>query len=55
MATRNISSIHCGFINIQSVGNKTVEIHELMLEKSFDVFCVAETWLHDGDMTKCMR
>lgn len=52
MDTRNQNNLHCGFVNIQSVGNKTIEIRELIVEKSFDVLAIAETWLGVNDKAK---
>ena len=45
MATNN-EFLKCGLINIQSVRNKTHEIHELIIDKSYDILCVTETWLN---------
>ena len=45
----NNEFLKCGLINIQSVRNKTNEIHELIIDKSFDILCVTETWLNDLD------
>lgn len=52
MDTRSHNSLKCGFVNIQSVGNKTIEIRELVVEKSFDIFALAETWLSVNDKAK---
>ena len=41
--------IKCGFINIQSVGNKTLEIKELINDNKFDILALAETWLSGYD------
>ena len=51
MAT-NKKYINCGLLNIQSVGNKTETIRELIKEKSFDIFALCETWLNSDDKTK---
>ena len=51
MATNN-KYINCGLLNIQSVGNKTETIRELIKEKSFDIFALCETWLNSDDKTK---
>ncbi len=40
----------CGLLNIQSVGNKTIEIRELIVHLELDLFMVVETWLW-GDVT----
>lgn len=35
----------CGLVNLQSVGNKTIEIRELIDQLEFDIFfMIAETW-----------
>ena len=41
--------LNCGFINIQSVGNKTLEIRELINERKYDILSLAETWLNEYD------
>ena len=47
MASRN--RFHkCGLLNVQSVGNKTIEIRELIEQFKFDIFMVTETWLKEG-------
>ena len=35
--------VNCGFVNIQSVGNKTIQIRELTSEKMFDSLTITET------------
>ena len=52
MAIKDILSLKCGFINIQSVGNKTMEIRELITEIKFDILSLAETWLSELDSAK---
>ena len=37
--------LHCGLVNIQSVGNKTINIRNLINEARFDIFMLTETWL----------
>lgn len=44
--------LKCAFINIQSVGNKTLEIRELITDGKYDILCLAETWLNEFDMAK---
>ena len=44
--------IKCGFINIQSMGNKTHEINELIIYRKFDILALAETWLSEYDKAK---
>ena len=46
------SQIKCGFLNVQSVGNKTVEIRNLINEDSLDILALAETWLGEWDKAK---
>lgn len=45
------SNVKCGVLNIQSVTNHTVEIHELILEKGLDILALTETWLK-GDQSE---
>ena len=37
--------LNCAFVNIQSVGNKTIQIREMLNEQSLDVLAISETWL----------
>ena len=37
--------LNCGLVNIQCVGNKTINIRNLINEAKFDVFMLTETWL----------
>ena len=37
--------LHCGLVNIQFVGNKTINIRNLINEAKFDIFMLTETWL----------
>ena len=39
-------------LNIQSVTNKTLEIRELIAEKSLDILALTETWLSNNDSSK---
>ena len=41
MATKK--SLNCALINIQSVTSKTLEIRELIAEKSLDILALTET------------
>ena len=43
-----------GLINIQSVGNKTTKIRNLINEQEFDVFLLTETWLQ-GNISDSSR
>ena len=43
-----------GLINIQSVGNKTIKIRNLINEQEFDVFLLTETWLQ-GNISDSSR
>lgn len=49
MGTNHVKNIKCAFINIQSVGNKTIEIRELINNHQLDIFALAETWLNGYD------
>lgn len=37
-----------GLLNVQSVGNKTIEIRELIEQYNLDIFMLTETWLWGG-------
>ena len=40
------------FLNIQSVRNKTIEVHDLIVDRQLDIIVLVETWLYDsGDET----
>ena len=45
MASEVCNVLTCGVINIQSVSNKTIEIRELINERSLDILALTETWL----------
>ena len=51
MDTR-IKHLKCGLVNIQSVGNKTLEVRELLGEQELDLFAIVETWLNEIDSAK---
>ena len=42
--------LHCGLVNIQSVGNKIINIRNLINEAKLDRFMLTETWLW-GDVS----
>ena len=42
------NSVSCGLVNIQSVGNKTVELYDLIIENKYDICMLTETWLSDN-------
>ena len=44
--------IKCGYINIPSVGNITLEINELIIDRKFDILALAETWLSEYDKAR---
>ena len=48
----SLSKIKWGFLNVQSVGNKTFELRNLVNEGKFDVLALAETWLCEYDSAK---
>ena len=50
MATKK--SLNCALLNIQSVTSKTLEIRELIAEKSLDILALTETWLSNNDSSK---
>ena len=43
-----ISNLLCGLINIQSVGNKTNKIRNLVVDKNLDICMFTETWLSNN-------
>ena len=43
------NSIRCGLLNIQSVGNKTFEIYNLLKDNDLDILALTETWLSIGE------
>ena len=47
MASKN-KHYKCGLLNVQSVGNKTIEIRELIEQFKLDIFMITETWLKEG-------
>ena len=52
MATNAISSIKCALVNIQSVGNKTCEIRDYIIDNQLDILVLTETWLNNCDSAK---
>ena len=46
--------LHCGLVNIQSIGNKTIKIRNLINEAKIDIFILTETWLW-GDVSGCSK
>ena len=52
MATNAISSIKCALVNIQSVGNKTCEIRDYIIDNQLDILVLTETWLNKCDSAK---
>ena len=47
-------NLKCGLINIQSVGNKTIKIRNLINELELDVLLLTETWLQ-GNISDSSR
>lgn len=45
-------NIRCGLLNVQSVSNKTFDIHELISDYKLDIFAVTETWLSNQDSAR---
>ena len=39
--------LNCAFVDIRSVGNKTIQIMEMLNEQSLDVLAISETWLSE--------
>ena len=52
MATNAMSSIKCALVNIQSVGNKTCEIRDYIIDNQLDILVLTETWLNNCDSAK---
>lgn len=46
--------IRCGYVNAQSIVNKSTEIRELINDRKLDIFTLSETWLGEG-MTAVME
>ena len=46
--------LKCGLINIQSIGNKTNKIRNLVNEHKLDLLLMAETWLQ-GNISDSSR
>ena len=46
------SFVNCCYVNIQSVGNKTVEIREFIIDHQIDILAITETWLAYGELAK---
>ena len=44
--------INGGLVNIQSTGNKTLEIKELINDNKLDIFVVTETWIDENETAK---
>ena len=50
MATKK--SLNCALLNVQSVTSKTLEIKELIVDKSLDLLALTEAWLSNNDSSK---
>ena len=50
MATKK--SLKCALLNVQLATSKTLEIRELIAEKSLDILALTETWLSNNDSSK---
>lgn len=55
MGTNSLTNIKGGILNVQSLGNKTLEIHELINDEKHDLLAVTETWLTEHDCAKIKR
>ena len=54
-----MNSINCGneqlsyaLINARSVGNKSSQVLDLIMENNLDIFVIMETWLFSGEQAK---
>lgn len=47
-----INAMKEGLLYIQSVGNKTNEIRSLVLDESYDLLVLSETWMNECDTAK---
>ena len=47
--------LNCAFVNIQSVGNKTIQIREMLNEQSLDGLAISETWLSEYDSSRIIE
>ena len=52
MATNTRGLINCALVNIQSVGNKTCEIRDYIIDNKLDILVLTETWLQSYDRAK---
>ena len=52
MATRDNKYVKCGLLNVQSVGNKTFEINDLLKDTNLCILALTETWLTEYDTAK---
>ena len=52
MDINNIRHIRAGLLNVQSVGNKTHQIRDLINTNKLDIFMLTETWLSAMDSAK---
>lgn len=41
--------VKCGLLNVQSVRNKTFDIHDMISDECLDIFAITETWITDYD------
>ena len=46
------SRVKCALVNIQSVGNKTIEIRDYIKDNKLDVLVLTETWLEEYERAK---
>ena len=42
----------CALINARSVGNKSSQVLDLIMENNLDILVITETWLFSGEQAK---
>lgn len=55
MVTNSNTNTKYGLLSAQSVGNKTLDIQDLIKEKDFDVLAVTKTQLNNYDTAKICK
>lgn len=49
---KRIPNVMCGLLNVQSVGNKTFDVHAIINDYKLDVFATTANWLSSHDSAK---
>ena len=48
------TKLHVATLNARSISNKSAIICDHIIENKFDVLCISETWINDGEMTNSL-